>query len=55
MILLYVDIYIYIHIAVVQKFCMNYTPPDTNMSPENGWLEYDRFLFGPGPFSGANC
>ena len=23
------------------------------VAPENGWLEYDRFLLGPGPFSGA--
>ena len=25
------------------------------IAPENGWLEYDRFLLGPGLFSGANC
>ena len=31
------------------------TLPETNISPENGWLEYDRFLLGFGPFSGANC
>ena len=30
------------------------TLPETNMAPENGWLEYDRFLLGPGLFSGAN-
>ena len=24
------------------------------MAPENGWLEYDRFLLGPGLFSGAS-
>ncbi len=24
-------------------------------APENGWLEYDRFLLGPGQFSGAKC
>ena len=24
-------------------------------APENGWLEYDRFLLGPGLFSRANC
>ena len=24
-----------------------------NIAPENGWLEYDRFLLGPGIFSGA--
>ena len=22
------------------------TLPETNMAPENGWLEYDRFLLG---------
>ena len=32
------------------------TLPETkNFAPENGWLEYDSFLLGPGPFSGANC
>ena len=33
------------------------TLPETNshFAPENGWLEYDRFLLGPGLFSGANC
>ena len=30
------------------------TLPETNMAPENGWLEYHRFLLGPGLFSGAN-
>ena len=25
----------------------------TAFAPENGWLEYDRFLLGPGLFSGA--
>ncbi len=30
------------------------TLPETNVfAPENGWLEYDRFLLGPGLFSGA--
>ena len=28
------------------------TLPETN-TPENGWLEYDRFLLGPRLFSGA--
>ena len=30
-------------------------PPwnDSIFAPENGWLEYDRFLLGPGQFSGA--
>ena len=33
------------------------TLPETNseFTPENGWLEYDRFLLGPGLFSGASC
>ena len=31
------------------------TPPKFNMAPENGWLEDDPFLLGPGNFSGANC
>ena len=31
-----------------------YTLPETNIfAPENGWLEYDPFLLGPGLFSGA--
>ena len=30
------------------------TLPETNMAPENGWLEYDRFHLGPGLFSGVN-
>ena len=29
-----------------------YTLPETNLAPENGWLE-DYFPFGGGPFSGA--
>ncbi len=29
------------------------TLPETNIAPENGWLEYDPFLLGPGLFSGA--
>ena len=36
-------------------FTALYTPPETNIELENGWLEYDRFLLGFGPFSGANC
>ena len=27
----------------------------TAKAPGNGWLEYDRFLLGPGLFSGATC
>ncbi len=30
-----------------------FTLPETNIAPENGWLEYDCFLLGPGLFSGA--
>ena len=31
-----------------------YTLPETSIfAPENGWLEYDCFLLGPGQFSGA--
>ena len=30
-----------------------YTLPATKMAPENGWLEYDRFLLEPGLFSEA--
>ena len=29
------------------------TLPETNIAPENGWLEDDPFLLGPGLFSGA--
>ena len=28
------------------------TQPETNISPENGWLEYDRFLLGLPIFRG---
>ena len=38
--------------------CSNFFPlialPKTKIAPENGWLEYDRFLLGPGLFSGVN-
>ena len=27
----------------------------TANAPENGWLEYDCFLLGPGLFSGTSC
>ena len=30
-----------------------YTLPETNVAPENGWLEDDPFLLGFGLFSGA--
>ena len=30
-----------------------HTLPETNIAPGNGWLEYYRFLLGPGLFSGA--
>ena len=32
-----------------------YTLPETNIAPENGWLEDDPFLLGPGLFLGAKC
>ena len=35
------------------KICFKVTLPETDIEPENGWLEYDRFLLGPGLFSGA--
>ena len=31
------------------------TLPETNIAPENGWLEYDRFLFGWLIFRGVCC
>ena len=36
---------------------LTYTLPETNseFTPENGWLEDDPFLLGPGLFSEANC
>ena len=33
------------------KICFKVTLPETDIEPENGWLEYDRFLLGPGLFS----
>ena len=30
-------------------------PWNEQLAPENGWLEYDRFLLGDGLFSEANC
>ena len=35
--------------------CQNlkkHTLPETNIAPENGWLEYDRFLLGNPIFRG---
>ena len=29
-----------------------FTLPETNIAPENGWLEDDPFLLAVGPFSG---
>ena len=35
------------------KLKLQLTLPETNMfAPENLWLEYDRFLLGPGLFQG---
>ena len=36
-----------------QYFFLKHTLPETNIAPENGWLEYDPFLLGFGLFSGA--
>ena len=36
-----------------QKQFPEITLPETKVAPENGWLEYDSFLLGPGLFSGA--
>ena len=50
------------HVAIqkisvsVKNVWMTLTLPETkpaSLTPENGWLEYDRFLLGPGLFSGA--
>ena len=30
----------------MEKDHASVTPPETNIAPENGWLEYDRFLLG---------
>ena len=34
------------------NFLSVYTLPEINIAPENGWLEYDRFLFGMAYFQG---
>ena len=34
--------------------CQSYTLPETNIAPENGWLEYDM-SFWDDLFSGASC
>ena len=31
------------------------TIPETNLAPENRWLDDDRFLLGPGLLAGASC
>ena len=43
------------NLLVVQLFYLYIWPtlPKTNIVRENGWLEYDPFLLGPGLFSGA--
>ena len=48
------------HIFVVVFVCPIFytkrdTLPETNIAPENGWLEDKPFFLGFGPFSGANC
>ena len=37
----------------VTNVLLTHTLPETNIAPENGWLEYDPFLLGFGLFSGA--
>ena len=42
-----------ISIREINKRCLLFLrnlPSQTNMVPENGWLEYDRFLWGPAYF-----
>ena len=34
------------------KILILHTLPETTIAPENGWLEYDRFLLGFALFSG---
>ncbi len=29
-----------------QSFTVQHALPETNIAPESGWLQYDRFLFG---------
>ena len=43
--------YVYVHVRNhdLSPLC---TLPETNIAPENWWLEYDRFLLIPGLFSG---
>ena len=44
------------HISTLQiSILLSYTLPETNIAPENVWLEDDHFLLGPGLFSGASC
>ena len=36
-----------------EDWCFTLPKTNSKFAPENGWLEYDRFLLGPGLFSGA--
>ena len=45
--------HIFINFLGFFNFYSMFTLPETNIAPENGWLEDDRFLLGPGLFSGA--
>ena len=41
--------------VIVYQLYLKITLPETNISPENGWLEDDPFLLGFGQCLGANC
>jgi len=51
----YVTSYGYLKIFGIPSFCNGGILKLTAKAPENGWLEDDPFLLGPGLFSGANC
>ena len=40
------ELVVYISCQIFYGMNWNITLPETNMVPENGWLEYDRFLLG---------
>ena len=42
--------------GMIHNLCRHYTPwINTEFSPENGWLEYDRFLLGAWPIFRCYC
>ena len=49
-----ITIYNCITIEILYFLIYTYTLPETNIAPENGWLEYDRFLLAQGLLSGGN-